>query len=126
MYRIAECPTLAGVTPQAARGILRRFGTFMDTFAACFSRRPQRDAARQYLEGLFNDSPRKSIEAMHGRLSDPVSDQALQHFITHSPWPADRVWAHLRTRVPSRRGLLALDDTGFPKQGRHSVGVQRQ
>ncbi len=98
----------------------------MDTFAACFSRRPQRDAARQYLEGLFKDSPRKSIEAMHGRLSDPVSYQALQPFITHSPWSADRVWAHLRTRVPSRRGLLALDDTGFPKQGRHSVGVQRQ
>lgn len=114
------------MTPSAARALLKRFGTFMDGFAGCFSRRPQRTAATQYLEGLFNDSARKSMQAMHGRLSDPVSYQALQHFITDSPWEADRVWAHLRTCVPVRAGVLALDDTGFPKQGRHSVGVKRQ
>ena len=61
-----------------------------------------------------------------GRLSDPGQYQALQHFITHSPWDAARVWAHLRTVVPVRGGILAIDDTGFPKQGTRSVGVQRQ
>lgn len=98
----------------------------MDGFSACFSRRPQREAASRYLDGLFNDSERKSMEAMHGRLSDPGTYQALQHFITHSPWDATRVWTHLRTLVPIRTGILALDDTGFPKQGTASVGVQRQ
>jgi len=98
----------------------------MDAFSACFSRAPQRAAATQYLEGLFNDSERKSMQAMHGRLSDPVSYEALQHFITDSPWEAGRVWTQLRAAVPVRAGILALDDTGFPKQGRHSVGVQRQ
>jgi len=98
----------------------------MDGFSACFSRRPQREAASRYLDGLFNDSERKSMEAMHGRLSDPGTYQALQHFITHSPWDATRVWSHLRTLVPIRTGILALDDTGFPKQGTASVGVQRQ
>lgn len=98
----------------------------MDGFSGCFSRRPQREAASRYLDGLFNDSERKSMEAMHGRLSDPGTYQALQHFITHSPWDATRVWTHLRTLVPSRTGILALDDTGFPKQGTASVGVQRQ
>jgi SRSO17 transposase len=114
------------VTPGAARALLKRFGTFMDGFSRCFSRRPQRAAATQYLEGLFNDSERKSMQAMHGRLSDPVSYQALQHFITDSPWEAERVWAQLRASIPVRAGILALDDTGFPKQGRHSVGVKRQ
>ena len=117
---------MQGMTTGSARALLRRLGQFMDGFSGCFSRRPQRDAASQYLDGLFNDSERKSMQAMHGRLSDPGHYQALQHFITHSPWDATRVWTYLRTLVPIRTGVLALDDTGFPKQGKASVGVQRQ
>ena len=105
---------------------MRRFGAFADEFAGCFSRRPQRTAASQYLEALFNDSERKSMQAMHGRLSDPVSYQALQHFITDSPWQTSTVWARLRQLIPIRAGILALDDTSFPKQGKQSVGVKRQ
>ena len=111
---------------RTAREILERFGTFADQFSGCFSRRPQREAASRYLDGLFNDSERKSMQAMHGRLSDPASYQALQHFVTHSPWEAESVWARLRAVVPVRTGILAVDDTGLPKQGRYSVGVQRQ
>jgi SRSO17 transposase len=114
------------VTTGPARALLRRLGQFLDGFSACFSRQAQRDAASQYLDGLFNDSERKSMQAMHGRLSDPGQYQALQHFITHSPWDAEGVWTQLRSVVPSRTGILALDDTGFPKQGTQSVGVQRQ
>jgi len=114
------------VTTGPARALLRRLGLFLDGFSACFSRQPQRDAASQYIDGLFNDSERKSMQAMHGRLGDPRDYQALQHFITHSPWEAARVWTHLRTVVPVRAGILAIDDTGFPKQGDQSPGVQRQ
>jgi SRSO17 transposase len=114
------------VTTGSARALLRRLGQYLDTFSGCFSRHAQRTAASQYLDGLFNDSERKSMQALHGRLSDPISYQALQHFITSAPWEAARVWTHLRTLVPERTGLLALDDTGFPKQGKASVGVQRQ
>ena len=114
------------MTEQSARALLRRFGQFADQFAACFRRHTQRAAASQYLDALFNDSERKSMQAMHGRLSDPASYEALQHFITDSPWEAGPVWARLRTLVPSRQGILAVDDTSFPKQGHQSVGVQRQ
>jgi len=114
------------VTESSSRALLRRFGQFVDQFARCFNRQAQRDAASQYLDALFNDSERKSMQAMHGRLSDPGSYEALQHFITDSPWEAEPVWTQLRALVPVRRGVLALDDTSFPKQGRHSVGVKRQ
>jgi SRSO17 transposase len=114
------------MTTGTARALLQRLGQYLDGFSACFSRRPQQTAASQYIDGLFNDSERKSMQAMHGRLGDPQDYQALQHFITHSPWDATRVWAQLRAVVPVRTGILALDDTGFPKQGTHSVGVQRQ
>lgn len=113
--------------PEAsARALLRRFGQFTDQFASCFNRRAQRDAASHYLDALFTDSERKSMQAMHGRLGDPGSYEALQHFITDSPWDAERVWAQLRALIPARRGVLALDDTSFPKQGRYSPGVKRQ
>jgi SRSO17 transposase len=118
--------TVVPMTTDSARALLRRLGVYLDGFSACFSRQPQREAASRYIDGLFNDSERKSIQAMHGRLGDAGQYEALQHFITDSPWEAARVWTHLRTCVPVRSGILALDDTGFPKQGTHSVGVQRQ
>ena len=65
-----------------AVGALTRFGEFADQFADCFTRRPQREAASRYLGGLFNESERKAMQAMHGRLSDPRRYQALQHFIS--------------------------------------------
>lgn len=114
------------MTERSARALLQRFGQFADQFAPCFTRAAQRDAATQYLDALFNDSERKSMQAMHGRLSDPGSYEALQHFITDSPWAAAPLWTRLRMLVPSRRGILAVDDTSFPKQGHQSVGVQRQ
>ena len=66
------------------------------------------------------------MQPMHGRLSDPGDSQGLQHFITHSSWEVRPFWRRLRAHLPVRRGILAVDDTGFPKQGKASVGVQRQ
>jgi SRSO17 transposase len=114
------------VDEDGARAVLQRFGQFADQFADCFGRRVQRDAASRYLAGLVNDSERKSMQAMHGRLSDAGTYQALQHFITDSPWPTAPVWTRLRALIPERCGIVAVDDTGFPKHGTHSVGVKRQ
>ena len=66
------------------------------------------------------------MSAMLARIHDAGSYQAFQHFITHAPWDVAPVWRRLLARVPDRRGVLVLDDTGFPKQGTQSVGVQRQ
>ncbi len=105
---------------------LRRLLTWLEPFEGDFSRQSQRGALRRYVTGLLNDSRRKSMEAMWARLSDPGTYQAFQHFITHAPWDAERVWTRLRAVVPERTGVLILDGTSFPKQGTASVGVARQ
>ena len=114
------------MTEARARALLTRLATFLDQFTTCFGRRAHRTYASRYLQGLLNDSERKSMQPMHGRLSDPGSYQGLQHFITHSTWEVRPFWRRLRAVIPARHGILAIDDTGLPKQGTASVGVQRQ
>ena len=98
----------------------------MEQFKSCFGHRAQLLSLRTYVQGVFSDSERKSMQAMLARVTEPVGYQAFQHFITHAPWDADRVWRRLRAVLPERRGVLILDGTSFPKQGPASVGVARQ
>jgi SRSO17 transposase len=112
--------------PRNAPAWLDRLSTWFEPFEVCFSHVAQRGAFRRYLVGLLSDSRRKSMSAMLERISDPGTYQAFQHFITDAPWSAERVWRQLRTVIPDREGVLILDGTSFPKQGRHSVGVARQ
>ena len=63
---------------------------------------------------------------MLARVTEPGLYQAFQHFITHAPWSADRVWRRLRATLPVREGMLIIDATTFLKQGQDSVGVARQ
>lgn len=114
------------MTEAGARAVLTRLGAFVDQFTTCFGRRAHRTYASRYLQGLLGDSGRKSIQPMHERLGDPGSYQGLQHFITHSTWEVRPCWRRLRELIPVRHGILAIDDTGLPKQGTASVGVQRQ
>jgi SRSO17 transposase len=90
-----------------------------------------------YAMGLFGDGDRKSMEPIAAR-ADPntlrvnAEHQRIQHFITNSDWSDREV-----RRMAMRYGIEALvdrepvthwivDDTGFLKQGSHSVGVKRQ
>jgi SRSO17 transposase len=114
------------VVDQTATARVQRLVRWREQFKGCFGHRAQLMALRTYVQGVFSDSERKSMQAMLARVSEPVAYQAFQHFITHAPWDADRVWRRLRAVVPERRGALILDSTSFPKQGPHSVGVARQ
>src|SRR5205823_5659807 len=61
-------------------------------------------------------------------VKDP--EQALQQFVNQSPWDEQAVLKRYRAVMAetfaSSEGIFVIDDTSFPKQGRHSVGVQRQ
>jgi SRSO17 transposase len=114
------------VLDQRAWPRVERLLRFVEQFKRCFHPRLQRVSLRRYLHGLLGESPRKSMQAMLTRVTDPGHYQALQHFITHATWDWVPVWRRLWQLIPEREGILIFDDTSFPKQGRHSVGVARQ
>jgi SRSO17 transposase len=114
------------VLDEQSWALLRRLTRWLDQFKSCFGRRAQVVSLQQYVHGLLGDSARTSMQAMLARVTEPVSYQAFQHFITHAPWDASRIWRRLLAGLPERRGTLILDETGFPKQGTQSVGVTRQ
>lgn len=105
---------------------MQRLIRWLEQFKSCFGHRAQLLSLRSYVQGVFSDSERKSMQAMLVRITEPVAYQAFQHFITHAPWDAERVWQRLRAVLPERRGIFILDSTSFPKQGTASVGVARQ
>jgi SRSO17 transposase len=114
------------VIDRTATARIQRLMRWLEPFQRCFGHRAQRLALRTYVQGVFSDSDRKSMQAMLARVTQPGSYQAFQHFITHAPWDAERVWRRLLEMLPERRGVLIIDGTSFPKQGPHSVGVARQ
>jgi SRSO17 transposase len=99
---------------------------------------PRRRACfAQYAVGLLGDGDRKSMEPIAVKLCpDPAradaAHQRVQHFITDSSWDdhAVRLAAARYALEPitqmARIWAWIIDDTGFLKQGKHSVGVQRQ
>ena len=81
-----------------------------------------------YVRGLLMEGERKSIEPLAARLPEG-NVQALQQMVGQSPWPWVPVWERLAKRMTAElepEPVWVIDDTGFPKQGRHSPGVERQ
>ena len=112
--------------PRNAPVWLDRLSAWLEPFEVCFTHVAQRGAFRRYLLGLLSDSRLKSMSARLERVTDPGTYQSFQHFITDAPWSAERLWRQLRAAIPERTGVLILDGTSFPKQGRRSVAVARQ
>jgi len=97
-------------------------------------RRERLEALSWYVTGLLLDGERKSTEPMAARLVDDADEisamrQRLQECVSISAWSEDVVLGRLATKIEAELPAieaLVIDDTGFPKKGRHSVGVQRQ
>jgi len=91
-------------------------------------RRERRHWSSVYVRGLLLDGERKSIEPLAARLPEG-NVQAMQQLIGQSPWPWTPIWQRLAQRMTAELmpdPVWVIDDTGFPKQGHHSVGVARQ
>jgi SRSO17 transposase len=123
-------------TPELSPDALGRLADYAAGFRDDFNRPRQAAWCGVYLRGLIQDGDRKSVEPMAARVplpdglgvSDP--DQALQQFLGQSTWDEQAVLRRYRAAMAAEfagpAGIFVIDDTTFPKQGRHSVGVQRQ
>jgi SRSO17 transposase len=115
------------MTPAELARVRRRLVAFATEVFQPLARADQRRWGEVYLRGLMLDGKRKSIQPMAERLPDG-NEQALQQFVSQSPWD----WRPVRQRLATQMtagidpDAWVVDDTGFPKFGTASVGVARQ
>jgi SRSO17 transposase len=123
---------------EGAAGVRRgevRFEAYLDEIVAVLGHASRAAAARAYCTGLLLPGARKSVEPMAARIEPgrvQARHQSLHHVVAKAEWDDAAVLAAVRRQVlPAleRHGPVRywiVDDTGFPKQGEHSVGVARQ
>jgi SRSO17 transposase len=114
---------------------LAQFEAFVAGLRPVFHRADQALRFRAYLRGLLEPAERKNVESIAAAAARSMmveSDlaQALQHFVSQSPWDSRRLLAAVRRQSAVRRrdsqAVWAVHDGAFPKKGQHSVGVHRQ
>ena len=112
-----------------------RFAAYVEGLASVIGHKDRVGPLRDYCTGLMLPCERKSVEpmaAVTGPARTAAQHQSLLHFVGEGGWSDERVLTKVRELVlPAieRQGPIEawiIDDTGFPKQGRHSVGVARQ
>ncbi len=113
----------------------KRFDAYTERLAAALGHADRETPFRQYTTGLLLPLERKSIEPIAARV-DPAqvsaAHQSLHHFVAKSDWSDRALLATVQRQllpVIERHGPIEawiVDDTGFPKKGKHSVGVARQ
>jgi SRSO17 transposase len=102
---------------------------FIDSFRVTFHRRESRETAERYLTGLLSEHPNKNCETI-AEVVPNTNAQSLQGLLTEMVWDEEDLNRQRVERMVAETGegdgVLILDDTGFAKQGTHSVGVARQ
>ena len=120
---------------RAAEDTESRFMAYVEGLTSVIGHADRAGPLRDYCTGLVMPCERKSVEPM-AAVTAPArvgaQHQSLLHFLGEAAWSDEKVLAKVREMVlPAieRHGPIEawiIDDTGFPKQGRHSVGVARQ
>jgi len=114
--------------PKAGPDALPELDAFLAPFARLFRRRTSRRSLERYITGLLTDLPRKNCDTIAAAVAD-TSTERLQHLLTDAEWDAaalDEARVRRLAAVSPPAGVLLIDDTGLPKQGRASPGVARQ
>ncbi|MGF6789739.1 DDE superfamily endonuclease [Paraburkholderia tuberum] len=114
------------------------FDAYLNHLAQALGHADRHAGLKGYCSGLVLPLSRKSVEPMAAHI-DPLhasaKHQSLHHFVAKAEWSDRALLQRVREWVMPALGAHAaeeagyywiIDDTGFPKKGRHSVGVARQ
>jgi len=114
--------------PKASAEVLPELASFLAPFAPLLHNAQSRHSLHRYLTGLLSDLARKNCDTIAATVAG-ASTERLQHLLTDAQWePLALDEARVRwlsARSPTG-GILVLDDTGLPKQGKASAGVAAQ
>lgn len=120
---------------QAVEASEARFEAYVQALASVIGHKDRALPLRDYCKGLLVDTDRKSVEPMAAATAPERTapqHQSLLHFVGNAPWSDAAVLRKVRDLtlpVIERLGSIEawiVDDTGYPKKGKHSVGVARQ
>ena len=112
-----------------------RFAVYVEGLTRVIGHADRAAPLRDYCTGLLAAEGRKSVEpiaAVTAPARASVQHQKLLHFVANAPWSDARMLTKVREMVLpviERHGSIEawiIDDTSFPKQGSHSVGVEHQ
>jgi SRSO17 transposase len=120
---------VAFATDVSALGARERLVAFVEGVVALLPHVRQRENALVYVRGLVEHGGRKSLQPTLFRLGeDAARYESVQQFLADSPWDPGLLVRACAERAAAELGVLAwiVDDTGIPKDGRHSPGVKRQ
>lgn len=110
------------------RSLEPRLNQFLHNFDDCFVDDRTRSHLRTYVQGQLSDLPRKSVEPIALRANTPP--RTLQEFLSLLRWDEglmrDRLEEHVARKHPSEHSVGVIDDTGCPKKGNKTPGVQSQ
>lgn len=129
-FAVRKQELLAGaeIKTQVSAELLQRLPEFLAPYLVCMGRSEQKAHLQTYLQGLVSDLARKNVEAI-AYLHDQERNE-LQHFIGGSRWEHAPLLAELTKQVGlelgEADGVIVFDPSGFEKDGKDSVGVQRQ
>ena len=117
------------VIPHVPSEPLPELDEFLKPFQALFRRRESQNALERYLTGLLTEHPVKNCDTL-ADIVPGTTEQQLQGLLTQMVWDESAI-SRRRVQIMCARhtegdGVLIIDDTGFAKQGQHSVGVARQ
>jgi SRSO17 transposase len=104
------------------------FNQLCERIGPCFARSETREVVKAYLQGLLSPVERKNGWQLAEEAGLPTP-YAMQYLLNRAVWESDEMRDILQAYVRETLGpggILAIDETGFIKKGKKSVGVQRQ